>query len=133
MKQFKKTKYFIIVAIIFLGLTSFANAGLVPCTGPEGTNPCNLTQLGQMLMNIIRELFKIAVVLTGVGFAWAGFLYLTAGGDSGQIKKAHNVFGKIIIGFLILCCSFLIVNLIAATLKLNVPIQTLYNRIVPNR
>ncbi len=130
MKQFKKTKYFIIAAIIFLGLTSIANAGLVPCTGPDS---CNFTQLGQMLMNVIMELFKLAIIFTGVGFAWAGFLYLTAGGDSGQIKKAHNVFGKIIIGFLILCCSFLIVNLIAATLKLNVPIQTLYNRIVPNR
>jgi hypothetical protein len=49
-------------------------------------------------------------------FAYAGYLYLTAMGNSGQISKAHTVFLDAIIGFIIMLSAWLFVDFILTAL-----------------
>ena len=43
-------------------------------------------------------------------FIWAGFLYLTAAGNEGQVKKAHELFWAVFIGIVIALAAWLLVN-----------------------
>ncbi|HRY30982.1 MAG TPA: hypothetical protein P5328_01150 [Candidatus Paceibacterota bacterium] len=115
------------VLALFIFWVNIASAGLVPCTDPE---KCNFYALGQMIRDVIAYVLKLGMVLSAIGFAWAGFLYLSAGGDSGKISKAHSVFSNILIGFLLAVGSFLIVDLIAAAFGLKGDIVSLYNKFI---
>ncbi|HMO78678.1 MAG TPA: hypothetical protein PJ997_00630 [Candidatus Paceibacterota bacterium] len=128
-------KIFLICFTVFIPLQSFA--GLVPCVGPraDGGPKCDLNAVGTLLVNIIKFAINIGLVLSAIGFAWAGFLYMTAAGNSSQISKAHGVFKKILFGFLFAISAYLIVDLIAAAFGLkSTPtgreIIELYNRVI---
>jgi len=47
---------------------------------------------------------------------YAGYLYLTAVGDTGQISKAHGLFKNAIIGFIIILVAWLLVDFILTAL-----------------
>ncbi len=99
---------------VFVGLVLcipiFVSAdGLVPC---EGAN-CNFSKLVQLAENIIDFLlFKISVPIAGILFAYAGFLYVTASGNPGQVGKATGVFKNVAGGFIIALSAWLLVKLI---------------------
>lgn len=87
--------------------------GLVPCNGPE----CDFDDLVTLIQNIINFLlYTVAVPVATLLFMWAGFKYLTAGGDPGKVKAAHSIFMNVFIGFLIALGAWLVVNLLAQTL-----------------
>ncbi len=64
------------------------------------------------LMTIIANLINVVLGLVGVIllilFIYAGFLWMTAGGDSDQVKKAKSIFKNAIIGLLIVVLSYAI-------------------------
>ncbi len=124
----KISKY---ILSLFL-IANFAEAAIVQCTDPigNGANACGFRALGQTLTNIITYVLGFGFVLSAIGFAYAGFYYVAAFGDSGKIKKAHEIFQKILLGFILACAAFLIVDLIAAAFDLQEPIKVLYNRFV---
>lgn len=124
LKNLKKLGFIIITSAPII---SFAEHGLVKC---HNAKECDLTALGNTLVAIVKFLVSIGIALSAIGFAWAGFLYITAGGNSSQIAKAHQVFKKILIGFLLAIGAFLIVDLIAGTLGLNDTITKLYNKVI---
>lgn len=82
--------------------------GIVPCDGPECTI-CDIAELGQ---NIINYMVMIAASVAALLFAYAGILYITAGGDSGKISSAHQIFFNVFVGFMLILAAWLIVNLI---------------------
>jgi hypothetical protein len=90
----------------------FAQEGIVPCTGDD-CNFCSLAQLGQ---NIINLAIFLAVFLSAILFAWAGWNYLTNMGDTGKIAKAHSVFVNVAVGFIIILAAWLIVDTLMKTL-----------------
>ena len=95
---------------ILLPLPAFA-AGLVPivptqCNGPD----CTICHFAQLAQNLLNDGIFIAVVLTAILFAWAGFMHLTAGGNQGKISKANQVFTSVAVGLIIILCSWLIVD-----------------------
>jgi len=99
-----------------------AQGGLVPCSGVSGVNgaeKCTFEDLIILVQNLIDFLITIGTVIAMLVFAYAGFLYLTAGGDSNQVSRAHSVFRKVIFGFVIMLVAWLVVNTILAAL--NVP------------
>jgi hypothetical protein len=65
-----------------------------------------LVLVSQRLMNF---LIALSIPLAAVGFAFAGFFYVTAAGSEEKIKKAHSIFWKIGIGFLLVLGAWLIV------------------------
>src|SRR3989344_5791287 len=86
--------------------------GIVPCSGPD----CNFESLLRLARNIIDFLIVVSLPLTGISFIYAGFLYITAGGNEGKNKKNHDIFWKVLWGFVFLLSAWLIVQTILAAL-----------------
>lgn len=93
-------------------------AGLVPC-GDTNPNDCNFTQLIEMFKRIFNYLVLISIPLAAIGFAYAGWIYITSGGEGG-VRRAHDIFQKIATGFILILAAWLIVyTLSSALLKSN--------------
>ncbi|MEK7662371.1 MAG: hypothetical protein AAB355_02680 [Patescibacteria group bacterium] len=103
----------------FLPLFALA-AGLVPCGGVDTNGApepaCNFDQLVIMAQRIIRFLILIGGSLGAVAFAYAGWLYLTSGGNPGKVTSAKDIFIKVVLGFIFMLAAWLIVSLIVNTL-----------------
>ena len=93
---------------------------LVPlaCTraNPNAPSDCGSCELIQLINNVIQFILVIGSSVVTLIFIYAGFLYLTAGGNSSNIGKANSIFGNVAIGYVIILGSFLAVDLFFATL-----------------
>lgn len=84
------------------------------CNGPGGCKDvCALAVLAQ---NILNAAIYLAVIVSAVLFAWAGFLYLTNVANSGQHSRAIEVFTNVFIGLVIILAGWLVVDVIMRTL-----------------
>lgn len=80
------------------------------------TDDCGYNDLIALIRDIIDFIIKIAVIAAPILFAWAGFLYVTAAGNTGKIAKAHTIFKDVFIGFMIILVAWLVVNTIVGEL-----------------
>jgi len=64
----------------------------------------------------MKFLIFISIPIATLLFSYAGFLYVTAGGNTGKIQKAHDIFKDVAVGFLIVLSAWLIVNTIVSPL-----------------
>lgn len=90
-------------------------AQLVPlCNNGQGgvKGVCGLCDLVALANNVINLGIFLAVFFAAVLFAYAGWQYMTARGDPAQIGKAHNIFGDVAIGFIIVLAAWLVVDTI---------------------
>lgn len=89
-------------------------AGLVPCgtaDAPGAAEDCNFQYIITLVHNLMNFLlFTIAVPLAAISFAWAGWLYMSAVGDEGKVKQAHDIFKYVVIGLCIALAAWLVVN-----------------------
>lgn len=78
--------------------------------GPDGMvdNPCGFTDVIKITRNIIMGWIMVGVTLAVVGFAYAGYLYITAMGSAEKIKHAHSIFYKTVLGFAFMLGAWLI-------------------------
>jgi len=93
-------------------------SGLVPCGYGSGTivsTNCQFCELAVLIQNIINFAIGISIPIAMLLFAYAGFLYATAGGGE-KISKAHKVFSATGIGFAVALTGWLVVNTILNTL-----------------
>ena len=105
-------KHTLLVVVFFtlFPILVFAQEGLIPC---DGVNvKCGFPQLVQLANNVINFLVIVSIPLTVISFIYAGFLYLTSGGNEGKIKQAHSIFWKVLWGFIIILTAWLAVSLI---------------------
>lgn len=100
--------------ILFSPLFVFADSvsGLVPCNGPD----CSYANFITLIRNVVMFLIKVGIAFSAVVFAYAGWLYMTSGGDEGKVKQAHEMLTKVLWGFLFALGAFLIVQLISKQL-----------------
>lgn len=68
-------------------------------------NPLQAAEFEDILDNVIDFIFQIALVLVPLMVVIAGFLFVTAGGNSEQINKAKTMIIWTVIGFLIILLS----------------------------
>jgi len=110
-------KVSVLAAIVFLPvLAAASDSSLVPTNCATG-NPCTYADFLNLINNVIHfVLFDLAVPLAVLSIAYAGFLYITAAGDTGKIGKAHDIFRKVIIGMILAFGAWLIVHAILAAL-----------------
>lgn len=100
---------FLLLPLAFVGAQNEPFFGpIVPCDG-VGCGICDLVNLGQ---NIINFAVYFVVIVATIAFVFAGFLYITAGGDQGKVKSAHNIFLKVLIGLIIVLTAWLVVDTI---------------------
>lgn len=90
--------------------------GLVPCgsaDSPDAADDCDFNyfiELVQRVMNFL--LFVVAVPFAAISFAWAGWLYLSAAGNEGKVKEAHQIFASVVLGLCLALAAWLIVRAI---------------------
>ncbi len=84
------------------------SGGMVPAS--ERCDFNDLMRLGQTIIDFL--IFKIAAPIAALMFAYAGFLYITAGGNEGQVGKAHGIFMNVAVGFVIALAAWLLVNFV---------------------
>ena len=108
----------ILVSSLF-GFVFIAHAqgqSLIPCGG-TGQPACTFDHLITLVQRVIDFLIvDIAIPLSMILFAWAGFLYMTAQGDPGKIKTGHTIFINVIWGLVIALAAWLIINTITTAL-----------------
>lgn len=85
-------------------------AGFVPIVPECQNDKCEWEDLIKMGQNILNDAVYLAAILAVVSIAYAGYLYVTSGGSDSQIKKAHDVFGKVIWGIFLTLGAWLIVH-----------------------
>ncbi len=119
----------LLVSLFLGGVTTFAqqpnpgnvaqpaNGGLVPCGNEKTDNvvsdPCTwekLVELAQIVINFL--IFRIAAPLAAIMFIYAGFLYVTAAGNEGQVKTAHDIFWAVFVGLVAALAAWLMVSFI---------------------
>lgn len=105
-------------SVAFLGLTSSAFA--------QETNPRSWLDgqvdlvkdltIQQLITGIINWFIGAAVIVSIVMIVWAGYSYMTAGGDEGKVQKATKSLTNAIIGLIISLLAMVIVNFIKNTI-----------------
>lgn len=85
---------------------------IVPCKGAD----CNVCHIAELAQNVINVGIYIAVFLSAVLFAYAGWKYITAGGDPGKAADAKKIFWTVGMGLALILAAWLIVDLIMKTL-----------------
>ncbi len=100
----------IFVALFTFLPQSLQAAILVPIV-PESCNTgtCGWEQLVQMGQNFLRDAVVFVGIAAVLSITYAGYLYATAGGNDGQIKKAHEVFGRVVWGIFFTLGAWLVV------------------------
>ncbi|MFZ2150212.1 MAG: hypothetical protein WAV15_03570 [Minisyncoccia bacterium] len=107
----KKTTKYLTVLIVFMvlitPLVSFG-AGLVPDCSPK----CGWKDLMFLVNGVINFLlFKMAVPIAAIMFAFAGFKMLTAGGEAASARtKAKEIFINTLFGLIIAIAAWLIIS-----------------------
>ncbi len=113
-----KRTFFILasVFVILLLVPLLASAAgipdrIVPCDGVD----CNICHIAELAQNVLNTGIFIAVFLSAILFAWAGWKYITAGGG-GEVSAAKEIFLNVLIGLVIILAAWLIVDTIMRTL-----------------
>ncbi len=96
---------------------------LISCGGKDQNGlpqkDCDLGDLFNLMQSIINLVFIFAGLVVAAMFMYAGFLLITASGNSSQIQKAKNIFRRVVIGFIIMFLSYIIVRSLITQLDLN--------------
>ena len=123
----------ILISVSLYPLIAFAQipSQIVPCTGATGSKPCTICHIAELAQNVLNTGIYIAVFLAAILFAWAGWKYVTAGGDSGKAGEAKKIFWTVGVGLVIILASWLIVDLIMKTLVSESAILGPWNKICP--
>lgn len=106
----------IVSSLLILPVVSFAQ-GLVPCDTTTNPTACGWDTLMTLINNVVSFiLFKLAIPIAAIMFAYAGFLLITSGGEVSKRDKAKKIFLNVAIGLIIAATAWLIVNTILTTL-----------------
>jgi hypothetical protein len=79
-----------------------------------GPGPAGIVQAQQLILRLINVSVYIAFMILTVMLVYGGFLYLTSGGDTKELGKAHTTMTWALLGVLFLALAWLILRLIEA-------------------
>jgi len=94
-----------------------AQDGWVAC--PQDQTDCGITELFQTVNNVLEYVITISSIIAAFLVAYAGWLYVSAGGDTSKIKQAHKIFFNTIVGFIIMLVAWLVVKELVEQLGAN--------------
>ena len=113
----------LIILIPFFGTVSAATTD--PGTNPVSKVLLDCTKAGRScgfvdFINLVNAVIQYGIELIGIAFVlallYAGFLYLTSGGDPSKVKKVRDVLWKIVWGMIYTLCGWVIVYFILTSL-----------------
>lgn len=93
---------------------------IVPCCEGSG---CNFDELIKAVKRVVNWGVTLALMLTVVVIAYAGFLYLTSADNANKRSQANKMFVRVLQGMFFILGAWLIVTLIMSALaKSDIPI-----------
>lgn len=98
MQKIKKAITITILALLFLGLASQALALKLD-------NPLQAKDFKSMVDKVVNFVIILAVAIAPIFILYAGFQYMTSGGDPTKVKKATQIITYVVIGLAILLLS----------------------------
>lgn len=104
-----------VLAILVSFAPSVALAAGIPTIvtcGNTGQAACTVCDLAKLAQNILNAAIYLAVALSAILFAWAGFLYLTNVANPGQHSQAVSVFKNVVIGLVIIVVGWLVIDVV---------------------
>lgn len=90
-----------------------------------GPAPAGITELEQLFINIVFISVGLGFIVLFVFLAWAGFKYLTSGGEPKAVHLAHQTVTWALLGIIFLAIAWLVLQLIATFTGINVTIFNL--------
>jgi len=105
------------------------NFKLSICDGPIGApgvteaTACNFKTLIGQVQFIMNAAIMLGILLSIVGFCYAGFLYMS--GEQGKIQHAKDIFRKTVIGIVIMLSAWFIVFQLLTWFASNSGVKTL--------
>lgn len=133
MPNFVKFKFYFLLVLLtfnFLLLTSPVpvhachnpNNRSADTTPPPNSGPCpaSLTEIEQVFTNLISVVVGLGFVALLVMLIWAGFRYLTSGGEPKIIQEAHNTVTWALLGIIFLALAWLILQLVGVITDIKV-------------
>ncbi len=113
----------LVLAVVILAPALAFGAGIpgsiVTCSGAvaEGNQKaCTICDIAQVAQNVLNTGIYVAVFLSAVLFAWAGWLYLTNIANPGQIERAKSIFFSVFIGLVIILAAWIVIDTLMKTL-----------------
>ncbi len=74
------------------------------------SNPLGTTDLNEVFARLIKAVLGVSGGLALLMFIWGGFLFLTAGGNDGRIKKGKETLTWAIIGIVVILAAYILVS-----------------------
>lgn len=102
--------------------------GLVPCSNtPDASgnipaaDACGFAQIMALVNTVVKFiLFNMVIPIAAIMMAYAGFILVTAGGESASKKtKAKEIFTNAVIGLVISAACYLIIHTLLSILGYN--------------
>lgn len=101
------------VAIVAVLAGAFLLAPDLALAQPNLNNlKVNVIESGNLLTlvgRLIQQFLLIIGILAFLYLLWAGFNYVTAGGDDGKVKQARQTIVNVVIGIIIITFSYVLV------------------------
>lgn len=104
---------FFILLFIILPVFSFADEEITTTL----ENPLSATSLFCFLKDILDVVLTIGVIVAVIFMVYAGFMYVTARGDTAKLSAAHKAFLGAVIGTAIIMGVWVIANAIVGTIN----------------
>lgn len=87
-----------------------------------GPDPAGLKEIEQVFSSVISVIVGLSFIATLVMLIFAGFKYLTSGGEQKALQSAHQTVTWALLGILFLAVAWLILQLIQAFTGIEVTI-----------
>lgn len=97
----------ITIAVSFLSLASFANAGVI-------SSAPTFAQIGLKILNFLLSVFAVVAI---IGMLISGLLYFFARGDERAMQKAKRSFSYGVIGIVVALSGLIILKFISGILS----------------
>ncbi len=104
---------FFVLSIVITPFFSFADEEITATL----ENPLSATSLFCFLKDILDVLLTIGVIIAVLFMVYAGFMYVTARGDTAKLSTAHKAFLGAVIGTAIIMGVWVIANAIVGTIN----------------
>jgi hypothetical protein len=112
------------------GIVPRCNVGDIDKNTGQYKTPCNFTFFIKLINRIIKFLlFVIATPLIALIIMYTAYLYLTAGGKTGQVEKVRHILFNAVVGYVIALAAWLIINTIISSLNIDPSINTFMEKI----
>lgn len=102
--------------IILIASSNFAQAALVPCSGPD----CTFCHFFLLFQNLFNFAIKIMAPLLATAFiVYGGYMYLISAGNTSKLEAAKKILKNTVIGLLIVYGSYAIASSLIVSLVPN--------------